>query len=160
MPSTTWLIGRNDRYRFGRVRVPHGTSEAIVSAIHRSCPWVNATPFGGPVVPDVYRIVASSSGPTGADAGTTASPSLVGPLLRKDVHEITSRPTGCSARQNDTIRSLVESSSTRSITDGAPTKRISERLRRSTSSRSSGGVVAYSGTLTPPTSPIATSTTR
>ena len=53
IPSTTWFIGRNDRQRTGLVRVRHGTSEAIVSAIHQSCPWVNATPFGNPVVPDV-----------------------------------------------------------------------------------------------------------
>ena len=30
-----------------------GAIEAIVSAIHRSWAWVNATPFGGPVVPAV-----------------------------------------------------------------------------------------------------------
>ena len=33
--------------------------------------WVSTQPFGGPVVPDVYTIVAGSSGAT---ATTTASP--------------------------------------------------------------------------------------
>ncbi len=53
IPSTTWFIGRNDTYTTGFVRARQGTNDAIVSAIHTSCPWVNATPFGNPVVPDV-----------------------------------------------------------------------------------------------------------
>src|SRR5678816_1235966 len=98
MPSTTWFMGRNDRYRMGRVRMLHGTSEAIVSAIHRSWAWVNATPFGGPVVPEVYRIVARSSGPTGAHAGTAVPL----PLARNVAQSVTARPAGGPSRQDDT----------------------------------------------------------
>src|SRR5512132_1419835 len=117
----------------------HGTSEAIVSAIHRSWAWVNATPFGGPVVPEVYRIVARSSGPTGAHAGTAVPL----PLARNVAQSITARPAGGLSRQNDTTGNCVASSPRRSITVDAPTKRISARLRRRTSSRSPGGVVGY-----------------
>ena len=39
----------------------------MYSAIHLKFPWVNETPDGFPVVPDVYLIVAISSKSTGAN---------------------------------------------------------------------------------------------
>ena len=52
MPSTTWFIGRNDRYSAGRVLAVQGSRPAMVSASQRSW-WVKATPLGRPVVPEV-----------------------------------------------------------------------------------------------------------
>ena len=72
---------------------------------------MNATPFGGPVVPDVYRIVARSSGPTGANVGTSASP-FARPVSRKDLppdHLAADRRIGAAERDDrHPRRELVE----------------------------------------------------
>src|ERR1022692_1126939 len=73
--------------------------------------WLEATPLGLPVDPDVYKIVAGSSGPTSAAGMSTgptpasSSPSDVAPGVGRARTETTStsRPGGGARPQGDTL---------------------------------------------------------
>ncbi len=62
-------------------------SDAIVSASQRRCAWWKTTPLGGPVVPDVWRIVAMASNPTRADGSASRRSSRA----TKSSHAMTGR---------------------------------------------------------------------
>src|SRR5512145_2750311 len=66
MPSTTWPIGRKDRYLPTWFLSCQGIIDAIDSAMYRRLSCLKIAPLGVPVVPEEYRSVAVSPKLTGA----------------------------------------------------------------------------------------------
>ena len=121
MPSTTWFMGRNDRYSAGRVLAVQGSRPAMVSAIQRSCRWVKATPWAARSCP------GSGSWPGRPAHRRGRRPGVGRPgaeEVRPGEHARRGRPG-----QNDTTGRRARSSPSRDRTAGAPTS----------SSRAAGG---------------------
>ncbi len=75
LSAAVWNSGAVTRATSALVR---STSTIRLCTFHTTLPWVSTTPFGRPVVPEVYCTMKTSSSPTGSStsegsAGTSAS---------------------------------------------------------------------------------------
>src|SRR5205809_3978825 len=84
-----WLYGSQlRRISSGRL----GDAARTASTLLTRLPWVSITPLGGPVVPEVYMMVASDSGPRFASRRASSPASAarrLRPRWRKDRQEQT-----------------------------------------------------------------------
>jgi hypothetical protein len=104
-------------------------------------------------------MVARSSGPTGA-RGPPPGPPSVAAALRARKSPQASTPDGASPGQKDTTGTRARNSAILASMSGAPTRSSRASLAARISSSSAGGLVGWSGTLTAPARPTATSTVR
>ncbi len=54
-------------------------ARAALTLFHRRLPWVSIAPFGRPVVPEVYMMIATSPSPTSSSRGSGAASATIDP---------------------------------------------------------------------------------
>ncbi len=119
-----WNSGSTPSWR-SSVEMPPGTSDADISAFDARLSWVRRTPFGVPVVPEVYgwQAMSSSARATVSNSGAPQNssketvPSTASPTVTTVWTSVSSRTSAtCPARSGSvTTTSAPESESMCSI---------------------------------------------